>query len=147
MGSARPRRRCQLDSVPCGSVSSNQTLCPACLAASASPMASVLLPLPPFWVANTMVCMGKDILICLRAPRIRQTALHPLLDAEPFSLRTCRADPGHFLGSRWSESRNGSRVYHKPGAVYDILNEYRNVIKTLTSGRSKGRESEGSVHD
>src|SRR5262245_39683244 len=32
-----------------------RTFCPACSAANARPIASVVLPLPPFCVANTMV--------------------------------------------------------------------------------------------
>src|SRR5215471_12214077 len=32
-------------------------MCPACFAATARPMDSVLLPLPPFWVAMTIVCI------------------------------------------------------------------------------------------
>src|SRR5581483_6449283 len=62
IGSAVPRRLCQFDSVPCGSVSISRTVCPAFLAASASPIANVLLPLPPFWVANTIVCIRQRFL-------------------------------------------------------------------------------------
>src|SRR4051812_7108301 len=51
------RRLCQFESVPCGSVSIRRTVCPACIAARANPTASVLLPLPPFWVAKTIVCI------------------------------------------------------------------------------------------
>src|ERR1700738_5697906 len=51
------RRLCQLESVPCESVSIRQTVCPASIAARARPIASVLLPLPPFWVAKTIVCI------------------------------------------------------------------------------------------
>ena len=53
-GSGSVRRRLQLETVPCGSVSMMATRCPSPIAATASPMASVLLPLPPFWVANTI---------------------------------------------------------------------------------------------
>jgi hypothetical protein len=54
---------------------------------------SVLLPLPPFWVANTIVCILGGRPWILRASRIHRTDLHRRRDAEPFSLRTFRPDP------------------------------------------------------
>src|SRR5215207_6006963 len=58
---ASARRPCQLESVLCWHVSIRRTLCPAWVAASARPMASVLLPEPPLWVASTIVCIESPL--------------------------------------------------------------------------------------
>src|SRR6201999_841428 len=89
-GSAMPRRLCQLDNVPCGSVSIRRTKCPVRWAASARPMARVLLPLPPFRVANTITSIENpsDHSGLRGSPN-----LHRHRDAERFSLRTFRPDP------------------------------------------------------
>src|ERR1700724_662735 len=70
------RRLCQLESVPCESVSIRRTVCPAWIAARARPIASVLLPLPPFWVASTIVCIVNPSECLLRDLRLRHTELH-----------------------------------------------------------------------
>src|SRR5579863_4808508 len=88
IGSAMPRLTCQFDSVPCGSVSISRTLCPAFLAASASPIVNVLLPLPPFWVAKTIVCIRQRVPLRVAPPICRTEGASdsgrrtlPLLDA------------------------------------------------------------------
>src|ERR1700691_87016 len=58
-GSVVVRRRRQFDTVPIGSASSTQTLCPASMAATASPTASVLLPVPPLRETIAIVCMAR----------------------------------------------------------------------------------------
>src|ERR1700730_736072 len=56
-GPGFPLRSPQLDTVPWGSVSRILTRSPSCMAEIASPIASVDLPEPPFWVAKMMVRM------------------------------------------------------------------------------------------
>jgi hypothetical protein len=65
LGSLCVRRRRQFETVPCGSVSKRQTRCPSCMAAIARPMASVLLPLPPFCETKAIVCMACLYSACL----------------------------------------------------------------------------------
>src|SRR5438876_3994315 len=65
-------------------------------------MASVVLPEPPFWVANTIVCIEKSFGLRWSGYAVRHTlgASH-LRVAGQFLPRTCRPDP---KGSRKSES-------------------------------------------
>src|SRR5260370_36889190 len=77
------RRLCQLEVVAVEWVSIRRTVCPARIAASERPIASVLLPLPPFWVASTIVCIVNPSECLLRDPRLRHTELH--------RIRRCRA--------------------------------------------------------
>src|SRR5258708_4600016 len=51
-GKELSRRTFHFDIVPCGSASTNATRSPFSIAATASPTASVLLPLPPFCVTR-----------------------------------------------------------------------------------------------
>src|SRR6266404_582450 len=51
-GKGLPRRSFHFEIVPCGSASTNATRSPFSIAATASPTASVLLPLPPFCVTR-----------------------------------------------------------------------------------------------
>ena len=65
MGSADVRRRRQFDTVASGSASSKQTLWPDSMAATASPMASVLLPVPPLRETKAIVCMACLSVACV----------------------------------------------------------------------------------
>src|ERR1700682_2201081 len=116
------RRLCQLESVPCESVSIRRTVCPAWIAARARPIASVLLPLPPFWVASTIVCIPRSV--CYEICGYATLSSIAVYDAEQFSLRTCRPDPEIFRGSRLSESPNavmmtGYEAYGYSGRIRD----------------------------
>src|SRR3569832_57710 len=91
IGSAVPRLACQLASVPCGSVSISRTLCPAALAASASPIANVLLPLPPFWVAKTFVCIWSTMPLG-EVPRGYAEQGASVLDADRYLIETERTN-------------------------------------------------------
>ena len=71
-GSAEVRRRRQFDKVPSGSASSKQTLWPASMAATASPMASVLLPVPPLRETKAIVCTAR--LPVARVAKVRDYA-------------------------------------------------------------------------
>src|ERR1700694_2225195 len=118
------RRLCQLESVPCESVSLRRTVCAAWIAARARPIASVLLPLPPFWVASTIVCIVNPSECLLRDLRFATLSCIAVCDAEQFSLRTCRPDPEIFRGSRLSESPNavmmtGYEAYGYSGRIRD----------------------------
>src|SRR6201996_3439147 len=86
-----PRRLCQFDKVPCGSVSIRRTRCPARWAASARPIARVLLPLPPFRVANTITSIENPS----DHSGLRGSPKHCIAvrDGERISLRTFRPDP------------------------------------------------------
>src|SRR5215472_11880223 len=92
-GSALGRRRCQLAMVRCRSASIMRTTWPSCIAATASPMASVLLPLSPFCVARTIVCMMPSF-----------TGPHRPADAEPDPALTYRVDPELVYARGASES-------------------------------------------
>jgi hypothetical protein len=51
------RRSFHLDAVACGSRSMTATVCPAAAAATASPSATVVLPVPPFWPTSEVTNM------------------------------------------------------------------------------------------
>src|SRR5882757_11458470 len=62
-GKGLSRRSFHFEIVPCGSASTNATRSPFSIAATASPTASVLLPLPPFCVTRArtyMSCASPD---------------------------------------------------------------------------------------
>src|SRR5471032_2372411 len=99
------RRLCQFERVPCESVSIRRTVCPAWMAARARPMASVLLPLPPFWVASTIVCIVGSLGVFVAGFAVRSTlAAHSALPS--ILALDCRPDPGKPGESRLSESPN-----------------------------------------
>ena len=94
---------CQFETVPCESVSIRRTLCPARMAASARLMASVLLPEPPFWVANTIVCIS-DPLDGFQAYGLRHTSRAAFCDAELRARSDVPSPIQKVRGSRLSES-------------------------------------------
>gem|GEM_PF-4249950 len=56
-GSASPRQACQVQAVAWGSVSNTRATNPAALAAVAKWIASVVLPVPPFWLITAIILM------------------------------------------------------------------------------------------
>src|ERR1700724_1473901 len=84
------RRLCQFERVPCESCSIRRTVCPPWIAARARPMASVLLPLPPFWVANTIVYIVGSFGLVLRDLQYA-LLLHRILRCRALPLRTAGA--------------------------------------------------------
>src|SRR5437588_446151 len=83
------------------------------MAASARPMASVLLPEPPFWVANTIVCIINPLDSYLGGRWLRHTSRNRILRCRAMLAQTCPArSKGHLksLGDRGRPNQNNAMM-------------------------------------
>src|SRR5215831_20180391 len=132
-GSALGRRRCQLAMVRCRSASIMRTTWPSCIAATARLMASVLLPLPPFCVARTIVCMVPSLSdrIALRC----RAGSCPYVTGSPPELRTHTARPNRQRGNhgRTPDARVMRYKYLRPSKQAGVISTARTPNRTEVS--------------
>src|ERR1700759_3471666 len=100
----------------------------------ARPTASVLLPLPPFWVANTIVCIGwhpsDDVMGCLG-----YAELHRIRDAEQFLLETFRAQITSNQMPATVINHGTIAIISKPVQVPKCYQALTSVARCLTTPR------------